>query len=200
MSLFLFTILPFLLSTIQGVAGHGFVHWVNIGGQDLPAWNPFNDPYLDPVPARLVRKVQSDGPVPGTDPNLACGIGGDSGTSVVADVAAGAQVAFKWDYWPADHQGPVSTYMASCDGDCTKFSANGAKWFKVDAGGYDPSTKQWAADQLRASNNTWTSTVPAGLQAGQYLMRNEIVALHSQTPQFYPSCASSDRVWNENSF
>lgn len=53
-----------------------------------------------------------------------------------------------------DHQGPVSTYMASCDGDCTGFSANNAKWFKLDAGGYDPETKQWAADQLRAS---WVS-------------------------------------------
>jgi hypothetical protein len=50
-----------------------------------------------------------------------------------------------------DHQGPVSTYMASCDGDCTSFSASNAKWFKLDAGGYDPDTKQWAADLLRAS-------------------------------------------------
>lgn len=40
-----FTILPFvLLSAMQGVAGHGYVHSVNIGGQDLPGWNPFNDP------------------------------------------------------------------------------------------------------------------------------------------------------------
>jgi len=27
-----------------------------------------------------------------------CGIGGDSGTSVVADVAAGSAVTFKWEY------------------------------------------------------------------------------------------------------
>lgn len=27
-----------------------------------------------------------------------CNIGGDPGTSVVADVAAGSQVTFKWDY------------------------------------------------------------------------------------------------------
>jgi hypothetical protein len=76
-----FTILPFiLLSAMQGVAGHGFVHTVNVGGQDFPGWNPFDDPcvkygpekpqdftdtsvrYQSPVPTRVIRKIQSDGP------------------------------------------------------------------------------------------------------------------------------------------
>lgn len=184
-----FAITPFfLLSAIQSVAGHGYIHEVNIGGQDLPGWHPFDDPYRNPVPECVIRKIKDDGPVPGTSNDMNCGIGGDTGTSVVADVAAGSQVVFKWENWPADHQGPVSIYMASCDDDCTKFSASNARWFKVDAGGYDPNTKQWAADQLRANNYTWTSTIPAQLKTGQYLIRHEIVALHSQTPQFYPSC------------
>lgn len=38
-------IAPFLLLSIMipGVVSHGFVHSVNIGGQDLPGWNPFVD-------------------------------------------------------------------------------------------------------------------------------------------------------------
>lgn len=141
-----------------------------------------------------------------------------------------------------DHQGPVSTYMASCNGDCTKFPASSAKWFKLDAGGYDPTSRQWAADKLRASehilhifgpssdqillkdDNSWVSTIPAELAPGQYAsfiflityclsdLVNSLyamkckypisnrdlvveikilssVALHSITPQFYPSCS-----------
>ena len=49
-----------------------------------------------------------------------------------------------------DHQGPISTYMANCNGDCSSFSANSAKWFKIDEDGYDPSTKTWAAARLIA--------------------------------------------------
>ncbi|KXN91074.1 Polysaccharide monooxygenase Cel61a [Leucoagaricus sp. SymC.cos] len=181
------TITPFFLPYVtQGVAGHGFVHQVNIGGEDYPGWNPFSDPYQNPIPQRVIRKIKDDGPVPPTSSDMNCNIGGDPGTSIVADIDAGSQVIFKWDY--VHHQGPVSTYMASCGDDCTQSSASSAKWFKIDAGGYDPNTRQWAADQLRASGNTWTSTIPAQLKAGQYLMRHEIVALHSQTPQFYPSC------------
>ncbi|PPQ77226.1 hypothetical protein CVT25_011072 [Psilocybe cyanescens] len=89
----------------------------------------------------------------------------------------------------SDHQGPVSTYMTSCDGDCSSFSANPARWFKVDADGYDPSNKQWAAARLIANNFSWVLTIPAGLAPGQYLMRNGIIALHSSEPQFYPSCS-----------
>jgi hypothetical protein len=46
--LLFFTIAPFfLLSAIQvAVASHGVVHEVNIGGQGLPGWNPFDDPYV----------------------------------------------------------------------------------------------------------------------------------------------------------
>jgi hypothetical protein len=45
-----------------------------------------------------------------------------------------------------DHQSPTSTYMATCAGDCPNFLAIDAKLYKVASGGYDPNTKQWAAD------------------------------------------------------
>ncbi|KAF8070660.1 glycosyl hydrolase family 61-domain-containing protein [Lyophyllum atratum] len=175
-------------TVISGVASHGFVHSVVIDGQEYPGWNPFSDPYVN-SPPKVVRKVLNDGFVAGTDPDLPCHHGGDDGTGLVAAATAGSQVTFRWSYWPGDHQGPVSTYMASCNGDCATFSANNARWFKLDAEGYEPSTREWAADKLRANNNSWVSTIPAGLTPGPYLIRNEIVALHSITPQFYPSCS-----------
>lgn len=42
----LFFLSFFLLSAIQSVAGHGFVHEVNIEGKDFPGWNPFDDPFV----------------------------------------------------------------------------------------------------------------------------------------------------------
>ncbi|KAF5380590.1 hypothetical protein D9615_004610 [Tricholomella constricta] len=175
------------LNLLPNVASHGFVHSVLVNGQEYQGWNPFSDPYVTTSP-KVVRKVLNDGFVAGTDPDLPCHHEGNDGAGLVAEATAGSQVTFRWSYWPGDHQGPVSTYMASCNGDCTTFSANSARWFKLDAEGYDPATRQWAADKLRANDNSWVSTIPAGLAPGQYLIRNEIVALHSITPQFYPSC------------
>lgn len=38
--------------------------------------------------------------------------------------------------------------MASCNGDCTKFTATDGKWFKIDEGGY--TNGQWASQKLIA--------------------------------------------------
>ena len=39
-------------------------------------------------------------------------------------------------------------------------------------------------------NSTWTSTIPAFLKPGNYLIRHELIAIHtSNAPQFYPECA-----------
>ncbi|KIO15610.1 hypothetical protein M407DRAFT_34801 [Tulasnella calospora MUT 4182] len=39
------------------------------------------------------------------------------------------------------------------------------------------------------NNNTWTSTIPSCIPAGNYLLRFETIALHSQPAQWYPECA-----------
>ncbi|KAF9469883.1 glycosyl hydrolase family 61-domain-containing protein [Collybia nuda] len=188
--MFTITLICFVswLSSLKPVEGHGFVHSVIVGGREYPGWNPFSDPYSVP-PAKIVRKVLNDGFIDSEDADLPCHHGGNDGTGAIADVNAGSQVTLRWSYWPADHQGPVSTYMASCNGDCATFLAGNGKWFKLDAEGYDSSTRQWATDRLRANNNSWSSTIPAQLAPGQYLIRNEIIALHSIIPQFYPSCS-----------
>lgn len=52
----------------------------------------------------------------------------------------------------------------------------------------------WAADQLRTNNGSWSVTIPASIKAGNYVLRNEILALHSAynvgAAQFYPQCAN----------
>jgi hypothetical protein len=59
-----------------------------------------------------------------------------------------------------DHQGFVTTYMTFCSGGCSNFSANNAQWFKLDADGYDSSTKHWASDKLISS---WSCRLGSGM-------------------------------------
>lgn len=79
---------------------------------------------------------------------------------------------------------------ADCGGDCDSFSGSGASWFKIDSQGLlNPDTFTWASDKLIADGLKWTATVPSNIKAGNYLMRLELLALHSAgAPQFYPSC------------
>ncbi|KAI0374010.1 hypothetical protein BV20DRAFT_936307 [Pilatotrama ljubarskyi] len=171
------------------VNAHGYVKSYQMGGQTYSGWLPFTDPYESPVPSRIERKIPSDAPITdATSPDIACNQGGESGVKAYGTVEAGSPITFEWTNWPADHQGPVSTYMASCNGDCSSLKAPDAKWFKIDAAGY--SNGKWAATQLIENGNQWTSTVPKELKAGEYLVRHEIVALHSVgQPQYYPGCA-----------
>ncbi|KAI0063685.1 hypothetical protein BV25DRAFT_405449 [Artomyces pyxidatus] len=191
--LFIALCLAFLVPVAHG---HGFVHFVANSGQNYTGWNPFVDPYAQPVPSRVVRKIPSDGPVADVSgPDIACNTGGETGTSVLADTPAGSGVTFQWVYWPSDHLGPVSTYMTSCNDDCSSFDASSAKWFKLDADGYDNGT--FASQKLMDNNFQWTSTIPAALAPGQYLMRHEIIALHSTgDPQYYPSCTQVNVTGN----
>ncbi|KAH8107920.1 glycosyl hydrolase family 61-domain-containing protein [Cristinia sonorae] len=183
-------LLAVALSVVDSVNAHGYVQDVTVGGKQYPGWLPFEDPYKTPQPDTVVRHVPSDGPIFSVqDPGLACNTGGEKGTKAIADAPAGGPITFHWNQWLADHLGPVSTYMASCNGDCTSFNTANAKWFKIDAAGYDSGKKQWASQQLINNGNKWTSTIPASLADGQYLVRHEVIALHSAgAPQFYPSC------------
>jgi hypothetical protein len=183
-----FTTFTTLLASVTYVAAHGYVTSVTADGQTDSGWLPFTDPYMSPVPARVVRKIPNDGPV--TDiskTDIACNQGGNLGTNQMLDVNAGSDITFQWTNWLSDHKGPVTTFMASCNGDCSGFTASDGKWFKIDQAGY--TNGQWASDKLIADGNKWTSTIPAGLASGQYLVRYEIVALHSTgQPQYYPGC------------
>jgi cellulase len=51
----------------------------------------------------------------------------------------------------------------------------------------------WAVDKLVAANGVYSATIPASIPSGDYLLRSEIIALHSAgSPggaQFYMGCA-----------
>lgn len=67
-------------------------------------------------------------------------------------------------------------------------SPSGLKWFKVAEDGLD-SSGQWGVDRL-ISNGGWVDfTLPSCVAPGDYLLRAEVIALHSASKsgeaQFY---------------
>jgi len=72
-----------------------------------------------------------------------------------ATVAAGGKVTLQWNTWADSHKGPVTDYLAACNGDCTTVDKTSLQWFKIDGVGLvDGSTvpAKFASDQLMASN------------------------------------------------
>ena len=77
---------------------------------------------------------------------------------------------------PDSHVGPVLDYLAKVD-DATKATTDDLSLFKIDHAGLDGI--EWAATKLVANNNSWTVTIPPNIAARQYVLRHEIIALHS---------------------
>lgn len=117
---------------------------------------------------------------------------------IAASVAAGGKIELQWgtDAWPESHHGPIIDYLAKCAGDdCTAVDKETLEFFKIDeAGLIDGSSApgQWASDELIAADGKWTVTIPESLAPGQYVLRHEIIALHSagdeNGAQNYPQC------------
>lgn len=187
------------LSTLTStVSAHGYVQNVVVNGNTFTAFLPFQDNYdPKPDPLRITRHIPDDGPVTDfTSKDMTCNVGAQDAsqrTTSHAAVPAGADVTFQWVRWPTDHHGPVTTWMASCGSDCSTFDATGNVWFKIDELGLVSGTTDtgtWASDVLIANNISWTVTIPSKLKSGAYLIRHEILALHSAgAPQFYPHCS-----------
>lgn len=113
------------------------------------------------------------------------------------------------------------TYMALCDtSTCDKFNGSTAKWFKIDQIGRMSDGSTWYQQQVSAYHSLLSAlflfflplspghttyqtrhtvngtpisvTLPTQVAPGDYLVRNEIIALHlAETlggAEFYPSC------------
>jgi len=101
----------------------------------------------------------------------------------------------EWNTWPESHHGPVIDYMAKCNGDCATVDKTTLEFFKIAEKGIVDNTAApgtWASDQLIANNNSWSITIPSTIAPGNYVLRHEIIALHSagnaDGAQNYPQC------------
>jgi hypothetical protein len=93
-------------------------------------YQPYTDPYTSPLPDRIIRPVQGNGPIQDlTLIDIQCGgytAGGAVGSSpaklTAGPVAAGSTISLHWTLWPTSHVGPVITYLARCaNDDCATY-------------------------------------------------------------------------------
>ncbi|KAM0809144.1 putative Endo-beta-1,4-glucanase D [Seiridium cardinale] len=118
--------------------------------------------------------------------DLRCNVGGATGGSTsTIEVTAGSPFTFTLDQ-AVYHQGPVSLYMSKAPTTAASYDGSG-DWFKTFDWGPNFSNGQasWTM------SNTYSSTIPKCIPAGEYLVRIQSLAIHNpgSTPQFYISCA-----------
>lgn len=188
-----------LLSSAAMVAGHGYVSGAVVDGTYHGGYLVNSYSYMPEVPANIgwAEKATDLGFVDGSDyanPDIICHKDATPG-AISAEVKAGGKVELQWTEWPESHHGPVITYMANCNGDCSKVDKTTLKFFKIaEAGLIDDSNVpgKWATDELIANNNSATVTIPSAIAAGNYVLRHEIIGLHSagevNGAQNYPQC------------
>jgi hypothetical protein len=185
-----------LVFALPSVIAHGGVlSWANAGN-----WYWGLNPY-DTIVGQVstLRPWYSYNPIQNaTDPTVACNNNGTNnnalgGTQQTVSVAAGSAVTAYWNQvWP-HNTGPVLTYLAQCPGStCNGVDSTTLKWFKIQQAGLVSGTQYngtWAAGVMITQNSSWTTTIPATVPSGSYLIRWETIALHSMPAQFYPECA-----------
>ncbi|USP80545.1 glycoside hydrolase family 61 protein [Curvularia clavata] len=176
------------------VSAHGHLAAITVDGKDYKAYDPAFQ-YQKPAPEVIqwsCPECLDNGFVEPSMYNdatkIACHKDATPGAEV-AKVAAGGKVEVQWTTWPESHVGPVLDYMAKVD-DATTAKASDLEFFKIAASGYE--NGEWAASKLIKNNNSWSITVPESLAPGQYVLRHEIIALHSANQengaQNYPKC------------
>ncbi|KAF4548909.1 putative glycosyl hydrolase family 61 protein 5 [Elsinoe fawcettii] len=189
----LFSTLASVAALLPLASAHGIVDDIIAGGQPWsgknpwvsvhsPAWSADNKDY------GYVWDVNHI--------NMTCHRGATPGTQYIP-LAAGSNVKVKWSgSWP--HPGPTMSYLAKCQGSCTKANPADLKFFKIHHSGLlqNPNATSkdpyWGAYTIRDNNNTAVIKLPTNISPGNYVLRHEIIALHSAFNetgvQFYPQC------------
>ncbi|KAJ7057592.1 glycosyl hydrolase family 61-domain-containing protein [Mycena amicta] len=188
-----------VLPLASSVAAHGWIGSVRVasGSTNKLFTGPKPTEESPSPPSSIIRQIANNLPVKDTtSAELTCGRSATP-ASQVASVAAGSTLAVTWQtltdtgFWFHD-VGPMMAYMADCgSGSCAEFDASEARWFKIQEQGVDKSGN-WAQAKLDDGSPA-SVTIPANLKPGNYLLRHEIIALHTaQSPggaEFYTGCA-----------
>jgi len=193
-----------LLTILSTVSAHGWIDTLTISGKSYQGYNPTVAPWVPDQGTITWPSWNTDtGPVYSdavNRPDIICSINATNPKISASAVAAGSTLDLHWTKWPDSHHGPVITYLAACNGDCSTVDKKTLKFFKIEEMGQlelgvgGGKAGVWADDVLRANDGAWNVTIPASIKAGNYVLRNEILALHSAynvgAAQFYPTCAS----------
>ncbi|KAL0938575.1 glycosyl hydrolase family 61 [Colletotrichum truncatum] len=188
-----------LLALAATVAAHGHVDWLVADGVAYRGWDSPAFTYSPPKDPVVGWKIDAPDngfvePVNFGGPDIICHRSATPAGGH-ATVAAGAKIQLIWNTWPESHKGPVIDYLAKCNGNCETVDKTSLNFFKISAEGLIDMSLQngkWADDVLMANNFTWTVQIPSNLAPGNYVLRHEMIALHSggnpNGAQAYPQC------------
>jgi len=182
------------LAAMPTVYAHGHVSEITANGETVPGTTPewqYND---NKTPGWYAMNQDNGFVEPSSfgSADIICHKEATPGKSSVS-VAAGSAMTLQWNTWPESHHGPVIDYLAMCEGDCTAADKESLSFFKLAATGViDAAANTWGSDKLIADGNQWTVNIPESLAPGNYVLRHEIIALHSagqeNGAQAYPQC------------
>ncbi|KAL4910969.1 hypothetical protein BDW74DRAFT_164666 [Aspergillus multicolor] len=186
-----------LLASAGLVAGHGYVTKMTIDGKEYGGWLADNYYYNPSYPQNYgwSTTVTDNGfvaPDSFGSADIICHKGA-APADLSAPVTAGSSIDVTWNTWPESHKGPIINYLAKCDGDCSSADKTTLKWVKIQADAItDASSNTWITDELIENDYTTSVTIPTSLAPGNYVLRHEIIALHSagqeNGAQAYPQC------------
>ncbi|GAB1313686.1 Endo-beta-1,4-glucanase D [Madurella fahalii] len=181
-----------LVTLATAVSTHSIFQKVSVNGADQGQLKGVRAPYSN-FPIQNVNH-----------PDFACNTNLQLRDNTVIRVPAGARVGAWWGHEiggaagpndpdhpiAASHKGPISVYLAKVDNAATA-GTTGHQWFKIAERGLNNGV--WAVDELIANGGWHYFDMPNCVAPGHYLMRVELLALHSASSpggaQFYMECA-----------
>lgn len=197
-----------LLSTVllaSHVNAHGYLQTITLDGVEYEGFNRWNE---SPSPDAIGWSFSTSDEGPELDissPNFVCRSDAGAATKY-GTVSSGGTASFFWtsddkvinpNGWAESHRGPVITYIAACNGDCTSVDKTQLRWIKIAEAGLisGPANTEgiWASDVLRENGGVNEAIIPKNIAPGNYVIRNEIIALHRahlNEPEFYMQCGN----------
>ncbi|KAJ5691779.1 glycoside hydrolase 61 [Penicillium macrosclerotiorum] len=188
-----------LLYLATCVVGHGHISNIVINGVSYEGWDINVFPYESDPPTVVAWGTPNTGngfitPENYGTSDIICHLNATNAKGHAA-VAAGDKINLQWTTWPDSHHGPVITYLADCGDSCETVDKTTLEFFKISGVGLVDDTTvpgTWGDDQLIANSNSWLVEIPPTIAPGYYVLRNEIIALHSAEAengaQNYPQC------------
>lgn len=182
---------------IAAASAHGYVEGIFVDEQWNEGFKPWY--FIIPNPPDVAGWRINDmdygfiAPQNFTNPDIICHREATPGKAYVT-VPAGSTIKLAWNQWLHDHKGPILNYLADCKGDCLAADREELEFVKIEQTGLLEGTNPgtWVTDDMLASNITTSTTIPANLKPGLYVLRHEVWALHQAAKlngaQAYPQC------------
>ncbi|KAF2199913.1 glycoside hydrolase family 61 protein [Delitschia confertaspora ATCC 74209] len=175
---------------------HGGALNYTVGDTWYPGWDINGGSDQIDAPWLVQRSWTDTNPIfETTNASLACNTPGAPAKAYIP-IRAGSNLTAVYGPW-VHTVGPMLVWLASCGSDCRTVEPDKLQWFKIAEEGllYGTVTEgEWfqrAFVRWDGGMSLWSERIPEGLRAGKYLVRHEIISLHSENkPQFYPECAN----------